>query len=171
MVFRLSFHQKKDSARALLHGDSGVIVMLTPLSLALVLPFCFCFCFCFLGYMRHKTQGRHTGHTNIRGCIPKWQGAGLLGAGIHTSIHGHACYFGMLVHTNMLRAGMLVCLCYWGAPQHCSMPTTRVLTCWGACQQHRQTILSLLPRWLATDQHASMSRLGGAAMLGCMPAA
>ena len=98
-------------------------------------------------------------------------GCRVLGAGVHTSTHGQTCYFGMLVHTNMLRAGMLVCLCCWGAPQHCSMPTTWVLACWGACQQHRQTILSLLPRWLAINQHASMSRLGGAGMLGCMPAA
>ena len=159
MVFRLSFHQKKDSARALLHGDSGVNVMLTPLSLALVLPYCFCFCLAscnfFLGYMRHKTQGRHTGHTNIRGCIPKWQGAGCW------NTHEHPRTRMLLRHAGapctctlkccVLRAGMLVCLCCWVAPPHCSMPATRVLACWGACQQHTQAIQSLLLRWLAIE--------------------
>ena len=81
--------------------------------------------------------------------------------GVHTSTHGLTCYFGMLVHTIALRAGMLACLCCWGAPQHAIMPTTRVLTCWGAPQQRRQTSILGPPPSLAGHrpacQHASMS--------------
>ena len=77
-------------------------------------------------------------------------------------------------HASMLRLGVWAC---WGCtpaaqadkdywpPSLAGWPSTSIpacqqpgaMACWGAPQQHRQTIiLAPLPRWLAIDQHASM---------------
>ena len=103
----------------------------------------------------------HGHKASIRGCTPKWQGAGCRVLGYTQASTATA---------TLLRPAprLLSCWSVCAAGLHPSMPACQqpgVLACWGACQQHRQTsILASLPCWLAINQHASMP---ACQQLGC----